>query len=203
MHKLLSILLVLIFGVTLLFVGTDGFRAYTAEGARTINLMKEKPQFPNVNFLDSKKRTFSMEEFKGKIVFATFMYTSCGTVCPILQRNLAEVYEAIPQEYLGQDIVFLSITFDNKRDTPEKLEQYRTYFESDGDTWRMVRINNEKDLNNVLEAFGVTVLPDGNGGFVHNTAFYLINQEGSLNRILDFNAPEKAVSTLLPLLKNS
>lgn len=202
MRKFLPLLLVVVFGFSLLFVGTSGFRAFTAEGARTIKLMKEKPEFPHVNFQDSKNREFTMEQFKGKLVFATFMYTSCGSVCPILQRNLAEVYEAIPKQYVGRDIVFLSITFDNKRDTPEKLEQYRTYFNSDGDTWRMVRINSEKDLKRVLTTFGVVVLPDEKGGFVHNSAFYLFNEEGKLDQILDFNQPKKAVKKLMPLLKN-
>lgn len=203
MRKLFSILLVTLLGVSLLFVGTDGFRAITAEGARSIDLMKNKPQFPDVELLDSKNRTFSMKEFEGKLVFATFMYTSCGSVCPILQRNLADVYEALPKEYLGREIVFLSITFDNKRDTTEKLEQYRSYFKSDGDTWRMVRVKNEKDLETVLETFGVIVIPDEYDGFVHNSAFYLIDREGKLAQILDYNSPKNAVKKLLPLLKNS
>jgi protein SCO1/2 len=196
-------LIVLIFGVTLLYMGTDGFSAYTAEGARTITLMKEKPAFPDVVLQDSKQRTFDMKQFEGKLVLATFMYTSCGTVCPVLQWNLSEVYEAIPKEYIGKKIVFLSITFDNKHDTVAKLEQYRSYFKSDGDTWRMVRINHNKDLQEVLKTFEVTVLPDEKGGFVHNTAFYLFNQEGKLDKVLDFNSPKKVVNTLLPLLENS
>ncbi|MBT2215362.1 SCO family protein [Virgibacillus dakarensis] len=199
----LAIILVIIFGSALFYVGTDGFRAFTAESARTYELLKDKPVFPDVTLQDSQERTYSFDEFaKGKFVFLTFMYTSCTTVCPQLEMNMADVYEAIPKKYIGKDILFLSISFDPERDNPETLAKYQTYFGSDGETWRMARINDKKELDSLLKRLGVIVIPDGNGNFTHNTAFYLIGKQGHLMEILDYTKIEDAADTVIAMLGN-
>lgn len=116
-RTVLSSLLVLIFGAVLFYIGTDGFQAFTAETARVNQLMDEKPQFPDVTLEDNNGRTYSLSEFEGKYVFITFLYTSCGTVCPELEVNMSEVYKRIPEEYISHDIQFLSISFDPERMT--------------------------------------------------------------------------------------
>lgn len=194
-------IIVIIFGVSLFFFGTDGFTAFTAEKARVNKLMNEQPKFPNVTFEDSKGREYSMSEFENKYVFITFLYTSCTTVCPQLEMNMSEVYKKIPKKYMGKDISFLSISFDPERDTPEVLEKYRTYFHSDGETWRMARIPNQKELDSLLEAFGVIVIPDKNGAFAHNSAFYLVDKKGTLVDVLDYKEPDEAAKIVTNILK--
>lgn len=184
--QIIAISVVVLFGIILFYFGTDGFRAYTAETARTNQLIADQPLLPDVTLEDSKGREYSFDEFEGKYMMMTFIYTACSTVCPQLEANLAEVYEAIPEDILGEDIVFLSISFDPERDTPEVLDKYRTYFGSDGDKWRMARIPNQDELDELLTEFGVIVIPDGLGDFAHNVAFYLVNPEGHLIDVLDF-----------------
>lgn len=181
-----SIIVVSLFGLILFFVGTSGFRAFTAETARSIQLMKEQPKVPEVTLEDSKKRTYTFSEFEGKYIMMTFIYTFCPDVCVVIERNLADVYAQIPREYIGEDIVFLSISFDPENDTPEVLEKYREVFESDGETWRMARVNDKEELDELLNRFGVIVIPDGNGHFAHNAAFYLVNPEGHLVEVMDY-----------------
>lgn len=194
-------IIILIFGISLFYFGTDGFQAFTAEAARVNKLIDEKPIFPGeVTFEDSKERKYPISEFKGKYVFITFMYTSCTTVCPQLEVNMSKVYEQVPKKYLGKDVVFLSISFDPERDTPARLEQYRTSFHSDGETWRMARINNMAELDSLLKEFGVIVIPDGYGNFAHNSAFYLVDQNGTLIDVMDFKKTGEAAEKLVGML---
>ncbi|MEQ6377170.1 SCO family protein [Bacillaceae bacterium S4-13-56] len=198
----IAIILVLLFGVSIFYVGTDGFRAFTAESARTLSLEKNKPSFPSVTLEDSKYQTYTFQELaKDKYVFITFMYTNCGSVCPILEMNMADVYDLIPEAYLGKDILFLSISFDTERDTPEVLSKYGSYFEIDEDFWRMARIPNEQELQSVLDSLGVIVIPDNNGNFQHNSAFYLINPNGQLEEVMDFTKIEEAARTTQTFLE--
>lgn len=192
--------LVLIFGYALFHVGTDGFTAFTAETARVNELMKERPVFPDVTLIDSKERTYSMSEFEGKHVLITFMYTSCTTVCVELEHNMAEVYDLLPEHYIEDDIMFLSISFDPKRDTPETLEKYRGYFNSDGETWRMATITDQAELNALLQAFGVIVIPDDYGHFAHNSAFYLVDEERRLIEVMDYKKTEEAADIVTSIL---
>jgi protein SCO1 len=197
----ISLLLVLLFGFVLFYVGTDGFRAFTAESARRYELTVSKPTLPPVTLEDSRGQTFSLNEFaKGKYLFLTFMYTSCTTVCPILEMNMAEVNHLIPSKYLGKDIVFLSISFDPARDDPKKLAEYSTRFKSDGESWRMARIKDQGELDKVLKKLGVIVIPDGNGNFTHNTAFYLIGKDGHLLKVMDFTKTNEAANTIAAYL---
>lgn len=200
-YNLLSIIIILVFGFLIFFVSTDGFQAFTAETARTKELIEKKPQFPNVTLEDSKEREYSFSEFSGKYVFVTFIYTACTDVCPELELNMAQVYERIPEHYIGEDIVFLSISFDPERDTPETLEKYRSYFNSDGETWRMARIPDESELKNLLDEFGVVVIPDDSGNFTHNSAFYLVDPQGTLVEVMDYKKIEEAANKVTAILE--
>jgi protein SCO1 len=197
----ISVFLVLLFGVVLFYIGTDGFRAYTAESARVNKLIEETPKFPKVILEDSKERQYSISEFEDKYVFITFLYTSCTTVCPELEYNMAQVYKQIPKKYIGEDIVFLSISFDPVRDTPATLEKYRGYFKSDGETWRMARIPNHAELKSLLDSFGVIVIPDDNGTFAHNSAFYLVDKQGSLIDVMDYTKIDEAADKVVSILE--
>lgn len=199
-HNLIAILIVLLFGGLLFYFGTDGFQAYTIEMARTNKLMQDKPKFPDVTLEDSKARVYPFTEFEGKYVMITFIYTACTGVCPQLEKNLAEVYHQLPREYIGDDIVFLSISFDPERDDPETLEKYQSYFDSDGETWRMARINDREELDSLLNSFGVIVIPDGEGDFSHNSAFYLVNPDGYLMDVMDFTEIDIAASKVTTIL---
>ncbi|WP_226679274.1 SCO family protein [Mesobacillus jeotgali] len=196
-----SCIVVLVFGLLLFYTGTDGFTAYTAETARVTKLVEEQPQFPQVNFEDSKGRTYSISEFEGKYVFITFIYTGCTTICIKLEENMSQVYDLLPSEYIGKDIVFLSISFDPGKDDPATLNKYRDLFGSDGETWRMARIPDQDQLDTLLEKFGVIAIPDGNGNFAHNSAFYLVDRQGALVDVMDFTKVNDAADKLIETLE--
>lgn len=193
---------VLLFGFLLIYIGTDGFTAFTAETARVNELLKDKPQFPVVSFEDSEGRKYTVEEFKGNYVLITFFYSSCTTVCIDLEMNMAELYDKIPQKYIGKEIDFLSISFDPERDDPATLDIYKNMFNSDGETWRMARVPDQGQLDGLLTEFGVIVIPDDYGNFAHNSAFYLVDRNGVLQEVMDYKDVDAAADKLLDVLDN-
>lgn len=200
-RQTMAVVAVLLFGFILFFAGTDGFRAFTAEAARVNQLLKDRPHVPEVVLEDNFGRKYTFAEFENKYVFATFMYASCPTVCVRLEWNMADVYGRIPERYIGEDIIFLSISFDPERDDPAVLNRYRTYFGSDGETWRMARIPDPAELDALLKRLGVIVIPDEYGNFTHNTAFYLIDRDGGLLDVMDDTKPEEAALAVIGLLE--
>jgi protein SCO1 len=196
-----SCIVVLVFGLLLFYTGTDGFTAYTAETARVTKLVEEQPHFPQVTFEDSEGRTYSISEFEGKYVFITFIYTGCTTICIKLEENMSQVYDLLPSEYIGKDIVFLSISFDPGKDDPATLNKYKDLFGSDGETWRMARIPDQGQLDTLLEKYGVIVIPDGNGNFAHNSAFYLVDRQGALVDVMNFTKVNVAADKLKEILE--
>ncbi|MDQ0254809.1 protein SCO1/2 [Evansella vedderi] len=199
----LSCILVILFGFVLFYVGTDGFRAYTAETARLYKLMEQNPTLPHVTLEDSNSRTYPISDLEDKYLFITFMYTNCGTVCPILEMNMGQVFNLLPEEYIGEDIVFLSISFDPERDDPATLAEYKSHFyNADGETWRMARIEDEEELDQLLETFGVIVIPEGNGDFGHNSAFYLVDRNGVLIDVMDYTKMDEAAERVISILES-
>lgn len=197
----IATVVVILFGLILFYVGTDGFTAFTEETARTNKLIEEKPKFPEVTLEDSLERVYPISDLEGKYVFATFIYTACTDVCLTIETNTAEVYDQIPDEYLGEDIVFLTISFDPERDDPEMLKKYGDYFGSDGDKWRMARINNRQELDHLLDRFGVIVIPDGEGHYAHNAAFYLVNRAGYLIDVMDYEDIDGAAERIIEIIE--
>src|SRR5699024_3295927 len=150
---------------------------------------------------DSKGRLYLIEDLQqDKYLFITFMYTNCATVCPQLERNMQEVYHKLPDTIIEEDIQFLSISFDTWNDDPSTLKKYRSYFDSDGETWRMARVNDDQELNLLLDQLGVIVIPDEYGNFQHNTAFYLINPDGNLIDVMDYTKIDQAVDRITEVI---
>ena len=187
-----------ILGIVCLFMATDHFQAFTAEQARRVDVLKNNPAVPNITFEDSSGKTFTISDYHGKYVLATFIYATCGDVCPLVEMNFKKIYSSLPKTILGEKLQLVSISFDPKRDTPEMLEHHREMYEADGINWRMARVPDQKELDLLLEQSGVIVIPIENG-FEHNAAFYLIDPNGRLIQIYDYNSPEQVIEDVLSL----
>lgn len=76
---------------------------------------------------DSVEVTFP-NDYEGKYVVMGFIYTNCPDICPIITQNLIKI-----QRELGypEDVQFLGVTFDPKRDTPSVLANYKKVFKLD------------------------------------------------------------------------
>lgn len=198
--KGLLVVVVALAGLFALGRATDGYRAFTAESARRLAVLEHPYPVPQVQLQDQSGRTLALEDYRGQWLLATFIYTRCSDVCPILETSFQQVYESLPQERLGRDVSLLTVSFDRANDTVEALHHYMAYFQADGETWRMARVPDAAELDRLLKRFGVVVIPDRAGGFEHNAAIYLVSPEGRLVRIFDYDDPEQAIRHLQDIL---
>ncbi|HEX7057306.1 MAG TPA: SCO family protein [Bacilli bacterium] len=197
MGKLLPLVIVLLFGSTLLWFGTDGFRAFTSEGARRVDIVSNPRQVPDIQLEDQNGQTFSMADLAGKTVLMTFFYARCTDVCPELQDHLHKVAEMLPPGRLGKDIVLLSVSFDPNYDDEQVLHEYALRFEAQAPTWRIARVADKEQLKQLLNRFGVVVIPVENGEFEHNDAIYIVNKEQKLTHIFDYTADRSIAEAAL------
>ena len=73
--------------------------------------------------------TFSLDNMKGKWSFIFFGYTHCPDVCPSTLMQLGEVFKLLEYDpALFPQIQGIFISVDPKRDTPELLKEYVSYF---------------------------------------------------------------------------
>jgi protein SCO1/2 len=131
------------------------------------------------------------------ITLVEFIYTSCPLLCQSAGAAFLRLQGLLQEASLATDVQLLSVTFDLERDGPAELELYEKRHQADGRQWRIVRPS-PQDLEPLLQAFGVLVLPDPIFGFEHNAAIHLVS-EGRLVGIFDLEDIESVVKRLAAL----
>ena len=77
--------------------------------------------------------TFGSEELRGRVWIASFLFTSCTSVCPTLASQLGNLEGRTAQH--GDRVMLVSITVDPEADTPERLHTYASQFRHDPSRW--------------------------------------------------------------------
>ena len=108
--------------------------AYTASGLPKI---APAPEF-SLTSQDGGQVTLAV--FRGRVVVVTFIYTLCTTTCPVLTPMMSFVQDQLGPNF-GTRIVFVSITVDPERDTPEVLKEYAQAFGANLAGWAFLTGN--------------------------------------------------------------
>jgi protein SCO1/2 len=182
--------LVLAAGIGALDLATEGFRVVTSEGARELAIERTRPPVPDVALFDQDGRAFSLSAYRGHTVLVDFIYTRCPTICAFAGDNFQRVLGELGRSAGDRSIDLLSVSFDAAHDDREALKLYADRFGALAPRWRIAAPADGRGLAELLKTFGVVVIPDGLGGFVHSSAVYIVSGDGRLERILDADAPD-------------
>lgn len=171
-------------GTAALWMATDGFAAFTAEAARRLRIEAAPQPVPAVDILLSDGRLANLRAF-GRPLLVDFVYASCPTICTTLGQEFLQIQQEVTRLGLTDRIHLVSLSFDIERDSPAMLAAYAKHHGADAAVWSVGRPRDARDLARLLGTFGVTVIPDGEGGFVHNAALHYVDADGRLARIFD------------------
>jgi len=165
--------------------------------ADTLEVFSEAPSFSGL--VDQDERATSGDQFRGKVVVANFIYTSCTDICPLLSARMRQLQERLRQEnLLGIQVQLLSFSVDPSRDTPEVLRAYAARNGADAGAWRFLTGSEEQLIPLIVEGFhlGVNVLPpqaathdgeDGHASYevMHSGRFVLIDRDWRIRAYYD------------------
>lgn len=70
---------------------------------------------------DGTTRRFATDVVGDHLVVVDFIYTSCGTLCPLQSSILADLQDLVGRR-LGRDVRFLSLSVDPTVDDPKRLK---------------------------------------------------------------------------------
>ncbi len=141
--------------------------------------------------------TFSLTDYRGKVVLVYFGYTFCPDVCPTSLAALGQAFTALSAEELGRvKGVFVSV--DPERDTLEILKVYAPFFHPNivGAT------GTPEQLADIARRYGVSYMKqkpiDGRPYTVdHSSLTYLIGPDGKLAVALPHgSSPEELVAAI-------
>jgi len=145
---------------------------------------------PAFSFTNQNGDTITNEDYSGKVYVVEFFFTTCPTICPIMNRNLVEVQN----QFNGlKDFGIASFTISPEIDTPEVLKAYAEKYNVTNPNWHFLTGNETEIYKLANEGFNLYTAKDPNveGGFEHSGNFALIDKEGYIrSRTDDFGNPK-------------
>ena len=126
----------------------------------------------------------SDKDFDGKIYVADFFFTSCNTICPIMHRNMLDVYKKFKD---NPKVKLLSHSIDIKYDLPSRLKTYATKLGVEGNQWEFVHGSRDSIFNIAAKNYLVSAFEDSSDpqGLVHQGWFILVDTKKQLRGAYD------------------
>ncbi len=127
--------------------------------------------------------TFTREDMDGKVWLLSFIFTNCATVCPPMTQNMTSVTQELEEKGID-DYGVMSFSVDPEVDTPEVLTEYAGWYDIPEDTdWQFLTGYDYEFIRGFAEDNFKTIVappPEGSDQVTHGTAFYLIDENGTI-----------------------
>lgn len=162
-----------------------------------------QPALPAADFtlMAGNGQPFHLAEQRGKVVLLFFGYTYCPDVCPVTLSEYKKIRAALGEK--APNVVFLFITVDPPRDTPEVLQKHVALF----DPAIIGLTGTPAELQAVWDAYGVVREErpvSGAAGYLvdHTARIYLVDKGGNLRLTYPYGfEPEGIVQDVAHLLE--
>ena len=191
-HKKISGCLLIILG--LLFTGManakvdEGGATYDEKAALALSQAAIGQGVGDYTFLDGKGKQVTLESLRGKPVVISLIYTSCYHICPTVTTNLAKVVK-IGQDALGNDsFSVLTIGFDTKSDTPDRMRVFAAQRNLDISNWHFLSSDAET-MQRLSADVGFSYFSSPKG-FDHMIQATVLDGEGKVYRQIYGMAPD-------------
>ena len=134
---------------------------------------------PDFSLINQDKLTISNESYKGKVYVVEFFFSTCPSICPIMNKNMKLVQEAFAT---NTNFGIVSITINPENDTPEVLKKHAETIGAKGINWNFLTGDKTKIFEIANKGFNLfvgqnTKIP---GGFEHSGFFALIDKDGNI-----------------------
>jgi len=164
---------------------TDESARKTTKGPAPPQRFAVGERAPNLPLINQDGKTIHLDDFRGKAVLMTFIYTRCPmpNFCPRLSSQFAKIHEDLeknPGAYAKTYL--LTVSFDPKYDTAPVLRRYGlAYLDNDASgfaQWDFASAS-ASDLRKLANAFGLIYFEQGNQ-IAHSMDIVLISPQGKI-----------------------
>jgi protein SCO1/2 len=137
----------------------------------------EKRKVPEFALINQDSLLITDQDYLGKVYVVEFFFTSCPSICPLMNRNLVELQDAFEDE---PDFGIASFTIDPEHDTPAVLKEYAERYGIVDMDWHLMTGEVETIFDLANSGFNIyaEAMPEVPGGFEHSGLFALIDKQG-------------------------
>jgi protein SCO1/2 len=125
----------------------------------------------------------SLSDLKGKVWVAYFFFSTCPSICPIMNQNMTAVQEAIRD---NPDVLIVGFTVDPDTDKPEVLRRYGEQFGVQKGKWYYLTGDRALIYRVARQSFKLAAEPapsgqsDSTHEFIHSEKFVLVDRQGRI-----------------------
>lgn len=140
-------------------------------------------------FTNQNNEKVSLDDLKGEVWLAQFVFTNCTSICQPMMFNMATLQDQMIKEGI-EDYKIVSFSVDPENDSPEVLKEYLDVFAADPDDeigwdaskWEMLTGYPIKEIADIANKSFKTVVIQipGEDQITHGNKFYLVNQKGEV-----------------------
>ena len=134
---------------------------------------------PKFELIDQNGVKVNNETYNGKVYLVEFFFTSCPSICPIMNRNMVD----IQNEFFGNpNFGIASISIDPEHDTSKVLKEHGENLGVKSSNWHILTGDKEYIFNISNKGFNLYAGENKNikGGFEHSGLFALIDKNGTI-----------------------
>ncbi len=150
----------------------------------------ERKKVPNFKFINQNGKSISNNDYLGKVYIVEFFFTTCTTICPIMNTNLVHIqnsFTAFPNFGIA------SFTINPEFDTSEVLKLYAKENGINNPNWNLLTGNRSDIYKLANEGFNLYTAASSDfvDGFEHSGYFAIIDKEGYIrSRVDQFGNPK-------------
>jgi protein SCO1/2 len=154
---------------------------------------------PPIDLRNYLGQRVNIDQYRGKAVLVTFLYTNCPDICPLITSNL-RVAQNLMGAKVASKVQIIAVSVDPKGDTPKAVASFLARHEMTGRMQYL--IGNAHELARVWEAWGVGSERDAEQPqFINHTGvIYGITASGMRETLYTAAFRPEAVAHDVPLL---
>ena len=155
---------------------------------------------PPFEFINQDGNAVTDKDFEDKIYVASYFFTRCGSICPVMATGLLRVQDKFA--YTDGLVRILSHTVDPEHDSVPVLSAYANMVHADTKMWDFVTGDKKQLYDLARNGYLINAL-EGDGGpddFIHSEFFILVDKQKHIRGIYD-GTDLKAVNDLLDDIK--
>lgn len=148
--------------------------------------MFKMEKVPAFQFVNQNNDTINNEYYKNLVYVVEFFFSSCPSICPIMNANMMKVEEAYKN---SNDFGIASFTIDPEYDTPAVLKEYANDYGVSHPHWNFLTGDKLEILKLSNDGFKLYAAETNEveGGFEHSGLFALIDKNGFIRSRIDEN----------------
>ena len=129
---------------------------------------------PQFEFIDSNGNTVTLDNLKGKVWVADFIFTTCTMACPMMTGNMNLVHKKFKK---NDDVRLVSISVYPEYDTPDVLKEYASQYDADTEKWLFLTGEESSVKNIIKDGFKIG---DFEEIIFHSEKFALVDKNGTI-----------------------